>query len=33
MANVTDKETHLILQHIINKIEENKWEEAKKCEC
>ncbi|MGZ0050069.1 tetratricopeptide repeat protein [Brevibacillus gelatini] len=30
MTNVTDKETHLILQHIINKIEENKWEEAKK---
>ncbi|MGF9800498.1 tetratricopeptide repeat protein [Brevibacillus agri] len=30
MRKVTERETHLILQHIVNKIEENKWEEAKK---
>ncbi|MGM0711352.1 tetratricopeptide repeat protein [Brevibacillus parabrevis] len=29
MENVV-KESHLILQHIINNIEENKWEEARK---
>ncbi|WP_432774464.1 tetratricopeptide repeat protein [Brevibacillus gelatini] len=30
MENVVEIETHLILQHIVNNIEENKWEEARK---